>query len=503
MRLIGILALFVTLTRSVLGGERYALVVGVDDYPGPARLECAKVDVPNVVGLLRDTYKFPERNIKVLRDQSATSLAIRQSFKSHLIDQVKPGDVAVFYFTGHGSTRLDLDGDEEDGLDELICPVDYSPLKWDDMITDDHLGAWIKQIQTQNIVVVLDCCHSGTGTRGPSIDGDKEKYMPGGFVPLEERKKAQRSRSAVITRGAIRGVTVEAKPLNPAGNSPNKTRPTKPQTEADMNHILLAACAADQKALGGIRGSSFTGALVKYLRDKPDITYAELGRLVVPVVEDYARKQGKGLQTPQVEGRVEQRAFANPAPVAPAAFAGTAGTATTIDGFGPIPFRDFPLSVSVNQPSFRVDEIAAVSLLSGIDCFVRLYHIAADGVTTQIFPNKFQQDNRLMGGQVITIPPKDASFQFRVTTPLGSEVIRAIASTEQFEDLRNVQGKDFAAGPFMDLGPVTPGETPRRGMKVEARTPTVTTPAPTPVTPVQSNRAARRSSAYVVYEVNK
>lgn len=499
MKHIAILALVVAVACPVFGGERYALVVGVDDYPGPARLECARVDVPNVAGLLRDTYKFPEKNIKILRDQAATGAAIRQSFKSHLIDQVKPGDVAVFYFTGHGSTRPDLDGDEEDGLDELICPVDYSPLKWDEMITDDDLGAWLKQVQTQNIVVVLDCCHSGTGTRGPSKDGDKEKYLPGGFVPLEERQKAQRRRSSAITRGPIRGVMVEAKPMKPGGGVPSKTRPTKPQTTAEMNHILLAACAADQKALGGVRGSSFTGALVKYLRDKPDITYADLGRLVVPVVEDYARKQGKGLQTPQVEGRVDQRAFANPETTAPAAFAGHPGTATTIDGFGPIPYRDFPLSVTVDRPRYRVDEIISVKLTAAVDCFVRLYHIAADGVTTQIFPNKFQQDNHLLGGQVVLIPPPDASFQFRVTTPLGVEVIRAIAATEQFEDLRNVQGKDFATGPFMDLGAVTPGDTGRRGLKVEERP----KPAPTPTTvaPVPTPNASRRSSGYVVYEV--
>ena len=501
MKHIAIWALVMTVVCPVLAGDRYALIVGVDDYPGTARLECARVDVPNVVGLLRDTYKFPEHNIKILRDQAATSTAIRQSFKTHLIDQVKPGDVAVFYFTGHGSTRPDLNGEEEDGLDELICPVDYSPLKWDEMITDDDLGAWLRQIKTQNIVVVLDCCHSGTGTRGPSTDGDREKYFPGGFVPLEERRKAQRSRSSAITRGPIRGVMVEAKPFRPVSGLPEKTRPSKPQTTAEMNHILLAACAADQKALGGIRGSSFTSALVKYLRDKPGITYAELGRLVVPVVEDYARKQGKGIQTPQVEGRVDQRAFANPDATAPAAFAGHPGTATTIDGFGPIPYRDFPLSVAVDQPLYRVDEIVSVKLMAAVDCYVRLYHIAADGVTTQIFPNKFQQDNHLLGGQVVLVPPKDASFQFRVTAPLGVEIIRAIAATEQFEDLRNVRGKDFVSGPFMDLGAVTPGDTGRRGMKVEERPKPATTS--TTVAPFQTQNAIRRSSAYVVYEVAK
>ena len=474
-------------------GERYALVVGVDAYPGTDRLECARVDVPNVVGLLRETYQFPEKNIKVLRDHEATSAAIRQSFKTHLIDQVKPGDVAVFYFTGHGSTRPDMDGDEADGLDELICPVDFSKLKWDEMITDDDLGAWLKQINTRGIVVILDCCHSGTGTRSASASGDKEKYMAGGFAALEERKQGVRQRSTVLTKGASRGMAVEEKLRKPEKSE-------KPAVPPEMNHILLAACGAGQKALGSNRGSSFTTALVKHLRDKPDITYADLGRLVVPVVEDYARKQGKSLQTPHVEGRLDNRAFAEVAPGTIGVVPPPPDSVTHIEGFGPIPYRDFPLSVSVERSRYQINQLVTVNLVALEDCYVRLYHISADGVTTQILPNAFQRDNRLTGGKVVTIPPAAATFQFRVTDPVGVEVIRAIASTEQFDDLKEVRGKDFAGGTFMDLGAITPAETGRRGLTVEAR------PKPGAVGGIPAPPAGskgRRSSAYVVYEVTK
>lgn len=475
---------------TTVAGERYALVVGVDEYPGTDRLECARVDVPNVVGLLRETYKFPEKNIKVLRDHEATSAAIRQSFKTHLIDQVKPGDVAVFYFTGHGSTRPDLDGDETDGLDEMICPIDFSKLKWDDMITDDDLGAWLRQINTRSIVVVLDCCHSGTGTRSASVSGDKEKYMAGGFTALEERKQGVRKRSTALTKGVTRGIKIEEK----------LRKPDKPMVQPEMNHILLAACAADQKALGGNRGSSFTSALVKHLRDKPDISYADLGRLVVPVVEDYARKQGKSIQTPQVEGRLDNRAFAEMAPGPTGVLPPSPESVTHINGFGPIPYRDFPLNVSVENRRYRLDDLVTVNLVAGEDCYVRLYHIAADGVTTQIFPNKFQSDNRVLSGKVVTIPPAESTFQFRVTDPIGVEVIRAIAATEQFDDLKEVRGKDFAGGTFMDLGAITPGETGRRGLKVEPRPkPVAAVGAPTP----PAGNKGRRSSAYVLYEVTK
>ncbi|GJU85491.1 peptidase C14, caspase catalytic [Tanacetum coccineum] len=38
----------------------------------------------------------------------------------------RSGDSLVFYYAGHGSHVVDYDGDEKDGYDEAICPVEYS-----------------------------------------------------------------------------------------------------------------------------------------------------------------------------------------------------------------------------------------------------------------------------------------------------------------------------------------------------------------------------------------
>merc|ERR1712000_326242 len=65
---------------------------------------------------------------------------------------------------GHGGQMRDMDGDETDGKDELICPVDYNK-PGGGCITDDWLresftkSAKLKNSQT---MVVFDCCHSGT-----------------------------------------------------------------------------------------------------------------------------------------------------------------------------------------------------------------------------------------------------------------------------------------------------------------------------------------------------
>ena len=46
----------------------------------------------------------------------------------------QPGDAFFFHFSGHGSRVKDTDGDEADGWDETICPVDYDRAG---MIVDD------------------------------------------------------------------------------------------------------------------------------------------------------------------------------------------------------------------------------------------------------------------------------------------------------------------------------------------------------------------------------
>ena len=48
--------------------------------------------------------------------------SLRNSMK-WLVQDAKPGDSLLFFFAGHGGQTRDLDGDEEDGQDEHLCPV--------------------------------------------------------------------------------------------------------------------------------------------------------------------------------------------------------------------------------------------------------------------------------------------------------------------------------------------------------------------------------------------
>jgi hypothetical protein len=144
-----------------------AVLVGVDEY--------ARADIPSLRGcvndvalvrqLLKQYLGVPNEDIRVVVNRRATKQNIlRRLFAT--IERAEPGDVVVFYFSGHGSQIRDRDGDElADGLDELICPYD---MDWDrgTYLLDDDLDAIFAATPPEIVLeAFFDCCFWGAGPR--------------------------------------------------------------------------------------------------------------------------------------------------------------------------------------------------------------------------------------------------------------------------------------------------------------------------------------------------
>ncbi|BAZ02899.1 peptidase C14 caspase catalytic subunit p20 (plasmid) [Tolypothrix tenuis PCC 7101] len=150
--------------------RKLALLVGINDYKnGIPPLQGCLTDVSLQQELLINRFGFNEKNILTLTDSQATRQGILQAFDEHLIKQAKPGDVVVFHFSGHGSRVLDKDKDMPDGLNGTIVPIDSS-LPPNGGVVKDIMGHTLfllmYALQTANVTVVLDCCHSGGTKRG-------------------------------------------------------------------------------------------------------------------------------------------------------------------------------------------------------------------------------------------------------------------------------------------------------------------------------------------------
>jgi hypothetical protein len=63
--------------------------------------------------------------------------------------------------TGHGGKLKDQDGDEKDGYDETLVPLDYGSAG---QIRDDDLYNILVAPMKEGVFAtcIMDCCHSGT-----------------------------------------------------------------------------------------------------------------------------------------------------------------------------------------------------------------------------------------------------------------------------------------------------------------------------------------------------
>lgn len=184
-----------------------ALLIGIGNYPaegGWASLSSAN-DLQLIKNVLIDKG-YRSEDIIELRDESATKSGIKDCIQRRLLGSVQPGDMVYLHFSGHGQQKQDFDGDEVDGYDECIVPFD-SPKKFqkgvyegENLITDDELGLWSKQIRQKagsagQLFVVLDACHSGTGTRGLGpARGTTEAMAPPEYI-ISNQALAHRSES--------------------------------------------------------------------------------------------------------------------------------------------------------------------------------------------------------------------------------------------------------------------------------------------------------------------
>ena len=108
----------------------YALLIAIDDYPSP---------IPKLRGCVNDIEAFAsylsERvagdkgvaiKLKTLKNGEATRQAVVDAFSDHL-GKAKKGDVALFYYSGHGSREQAPEEFwklEPDHLDETLVLFD-------------------------------------------------------------------------------------------------------------------------------------------------------------------------------------------------------------------------------------------------------------------------------------------------------------------------------------------------------------------------------------------
>ena len=236
----------------------YALLVGINDYPPEVgKLAGCLNDVDHFHAYLSDSFDKADLAVEVLKDGEATRGNIIEQFRGHLA-KAREGDVALFQYCGHGARWASAKAFKEfypDGKDEGLVCIDSRRAGGFDL-ADKELAILISEVAKNNshVAVMLDCCHSGSGTRG--VDS---------FRGLRARLTHE---------------VTEERPLESYldGYYDNLRRKGQPLFIPTGRHILLAACERKQLAQETPdRNGVFTGALVEVLnKSAGDLTYSDL-----------------------------------------------------------------------------------------------------------------------------------------------------------------------------------------------------------------------------------
>jgi len=167
-----------------VGEDYYAVIVGVADYPGTIK-DLAYTDDDAVAvynSLLKDSTRWSPDHVQLLLDSQASKEGIGSAIDVVAL-QGSSNDVFVLYFSGHGTTGLDIDPlDEADGLDEYICCYGSS---LSEFICDDELSDWLSDLPMDCIIVMLDTCFSG-GQIKSVAEGAEVKSINQGPAPRSE-----------------------------------------------------------------------------------------------------------------------------------------------------------------------------------------------------------------------------------------------------------------------------------------------------------------------------
>ena len=305
-----------------------ALLTGINNYKNISDLSGCLNDVANMNSLLSDSFGFKSDNIRELKDEDVTYDNIRDGF-DWLFEEVDDGDRLVFHFSGHGSYRLSQNEDEP--VDELLCL--YS-MNWDDedsFLLDDDLGKLLDRKPDGAIMtVILDCCHSGSGTKAITSQGRSAKSV------------TQRSKLVIISdamksgvRGMARDFDPEKDDINLEESMPPFARFVRPPAKVQKtveellsksgtkvrslgnsardtdvwNHQLLAGAMDKQTAADAFIESKYQGAftynLCEAYRSHGDVAVSSL----MTEIREELRNGGYS-QVPQLEGeRQDEKLF--------------------------------------------------------------------------------------------------------------------------------------------------------------------------------------------------
>ncbi|KAF9155823.1 Ca(2+)-dependent cysteine protease [Mortierella sp. AD011] len=276
-------------------GHRRALLIGIN-YRGLHNELHGCVNDTVVMKKFLLENKFKEENIRILTDDQVgtqwmpTKANIMRNLE-WLIHDAKKNDSYFLHYSGHGGQVADLDGDETDGMDNCIFPLDHAQ---NGVIVDDELHNMLVKSLPQGVrlTVVFDCCHSGSALDLPYM------YASTGYI---RGSNALANLGHELVQGnfdaeAVKELQLKWQKLQLEEKEFNRQVNLK-AAKADV--IMFSGCKDDQTSADisitkGGRSSSngaMTYAFTKCIRETPLQSYQEMLNNIRDLLKDKYRQR--------------------------------------------------------------------------------------------------------------------------------------------------------------------------------------------------------------------
>lgn len=147
-------------------GRRKALLIGINYIGTKNQLRGCINDAHNMFNFLTSRHGYDADDIVMLTDdqQDMVRLPLKANIiraMQWLVRDARPNDSLFFHYSGHGGQTKDLDGDEDDGMDDVIYPLDFETQG--DLVDDIMHDIMVKSLPPgARLTALFDSCHSGT-----------------------------------------------------------------------------------------------------------------------------------------------------------------------------------------------------------------------------------------------------------------------------------------------------------------------------------------------------
>jgi hypothetical protein len=143
-------------------GTIWAVVVGINAYPGARNLKYAVNDARGFAAYLTEQVGVPPDHVFLLTDAEATKTRIESLLGTQLKRRAAEDDSVIIFYAGHGAVETDPANPDGDGFEKYLLPHDA---RLDDLyassISMNDIRTIFQRIRARRLIFIADTCYSG------------------------------------------------------------------------------------------------------------------------------------------------------------------------------------------------------------------------------------------------------------------------------------------------------------------------------------------------------